>query len=655
LLYWLHEPTLDIGAKRDKAAKVTRVTRAVLAATRGRAARAASIALLVAAAAIAVAPFAAPTLAHLALERIASAHQWTGRAGRVHFDPFSLAFDIDDMQVSGPYSDVAATARNVRIDFSLHSFFLARPVLDSLEIRHGSLQGTPRAASVMWPLIGTLAADASIATLDADVAEMALTRADDYETLSSTVLHGTGLDFGSGRGTLAIAASNALGDGSRVEATLTAEPAVTGARLRGAATLTRGQLAVAGWTLGAPSAAVAVDATLSSMGMEASFTLVNGVIAAVDRGAPAVRIELVGASAIASWHSWAGFARLQGSASLADGGSAELELLRPSDGSLPMNAQLSRVPVTTWREHVSRALGAEPAGGAITVEVSIGAPDAASFARLTAHDLRLATEAATANTAIAVLEDRDGDISMQIPLSSDRPAAEQIVEHMSERTSAAGMAPFAALAALVGRDAGEISTIEFVPGNAEPTTRGREAIAALAAALRLRERVGVRIEANESAELDRDALARSQVTLHVTLATAQAERAQRAPAQIDFASQRAQEVLDEFAKERLPAEALEEIGASFAFGADAPPAAPLRVAYYRALFEALVAREPIMEAALRRLASFRVQAVERLLADMGVDASRVIDRAGTRPVGDGILALLPLALEPPTVSEAGAP
>jgi hypothetical protein len=253
--------------------------------------------------------------------------------------------------------------------------------------------------------------------------------------------------------------------------------------------------------------------------------------------------------------------------------------------------------------------------------------------------------------AIALLENTDGDISMEIPLASDEPVATQIVEHVSDRISAVGTTPFAALAALVDRDAAPISAIEFTPGTAEPTPRGEEAVAALAAALRLRPRLGLRIEPNQQAELDRAALARAQVVLHVTLATAQAERA----AAIDFASQRAQDVLDEFARERLDAAALEEIGASFVFGPAAPPAEPERVAYYHALFEALVAREPIMDAALRRLANFRARAVARQLAEMGIAESRFVARDAHELPVDDVLAAVSLALEPAPVPDEPLP
>ena len=92
-----------------------------------------------------------------------------------------------------------------------------------------------------------------------------------------------------------------------------------------------------------------------------------------------------------------------------------------------------------------------------------------------------------------------------------------------------------------------------MPGTAEPTAAGEEALDALATALNRRPSVGVAVESRASAMVDRAALARSQVELHVMLATAAAEPQARAAA-IDLGSSRVQDVLDEFALERLGAD-----------------------------------------------------------------------------------------------------
>jgi hypothetical protein len=143
------------------------------------------------------------------------------------------------------------------------------------------------------------------------------------------------------------------------------------------------------------------------------------------------------------------------------------------------------------------------------------------------------------------------------------------------------------------------------------------------------------------------------VLLHVTLATAQVAPGSPArssqAADVDFASPRAQDVLDEFARERLGAEALAEVGRSFQYGADAAPSSAERVAYFRALFEALVEREPIATTALRRLARFRTSVVRARLTEQGLAESRVASDQEAAATNDGEPVALPLAVGPTTL------
>ena len=172
-----------------------------------------------------------------------------------------------------------------------------------------------------------------------------------------------------------------------------------------------------------------------------------------------------------------------------------------------------------------------------------------------------------------------------------------------------------------------------MPGTAEPTAAGFEALAALAAAMNRRLRVGVAVESHAAADTDRAALARSQVELHVVLATAAAEPQVRAAA-IDFESPRVQDVLDEFALERLGAERVATIGSLFGRLEPLPGTGPVRSGYYRALFDDLVAHERIDDAALRRLARFRVHATVAELAARGVDPARVVRSDEELPADD---------------------
>ncbi len=626
-----------------------------LPAARIRFVRAVSIGVAVCAAATAayrlLAPYAAPPLAHRALERLAgSTGEWTARAERIHYEPFALAFDLERVHISGHDGRVVAQSALVRVDFSVRSLISARPVLDRLDIRGGALEGATDAASAMWSLLETIAADAQVASLTAEAIVSPVARPDSSQAVAAFELRGTGVDFGIGRGALELVAGNALGTGSRLVARFTAEPADAGALLDGRVSLTGAQIALGHWMITAPSAELSLEAMLSPSALAGSLSSLDGTIVATDSELSDARFELTSGSARGRYERGLGWREAEASASLAHGGGASVALTR--EGGWRLNAHSSAVPVMTLAPYAARAFGAELAGGIIDLELSIE-PDA-RHARVTARAIRVASEQPLVATAIAVLEAPNDEISLNIPLSTSARVTEQIVRHIGEQVAAAGMAPFETLAALVGHDAADISMIEFVPGTAELTPRGQNAIAALAEALNLRQHVGVRLEVHAAAAVDRAALARAQVVLHVALATAQAARSARAT-EIDFASERAQTVLDEFARERLAPGVVEEIGASFAFGS-ASPSAPERVAYYRSVFEALVDREPIPDSGLRRLAAFRARAIEHRLGDMGIANSRVIDARRTAPVlADRVMVFLPLTFGAATEAESRLP
>jgi len=244
--------------------------------------------------------------------------------------------------------------------------------------------------------------------------------------------------------------------------------------------------------------------------------------------------------------------------------------------------------------------------------------------------------------AVALLEEPDGTITIQVPITPGPPVAAQLIDAIRARLSELNAAPLAALAELIGHDAAAIGTVEFIPGSAETTAAGDGALNALAAALNRRPRVGVAVESRADAPADRMALARSQVELHVVLATAAAEPQARAAA-IDFESPRAQDVLDEFARERLGAERVATIGSLFGPVGQLPAVA--RSGFYRALFDALAAQERINDAALRRLARFRVRATAGALATRGVDPARVV-RSDEEPAADDRTFRVPLIVGP---------
>lgn len=202
------------------------------------------------------------------------------------------------------------------------------------------------------------------------------------------------------------------------------------------------------------------------------------------------------------------------------------------------------------------------------------------------------------------------------------------------RLEAIAADPFATLAALVGREPFLLRAVEFEPGTAELSPAGVQTVDALAEALDARPLLALAAGGGFDPRADRDALATRQIELHVTLATAGAAPQAR-PRPVDFASARAQDILDEFARERVPPARLEAIAARFRFDPSWAPDAPARVAYYRALFDALVANETIADGALERLGRFRGRSIAAALAERGVapDRIEVGETAGTVTAG----------------------
>jgi hypothetical protein len=561
---------------------------------RSRAARTGAMILAIAMAATLgyalLAPLAAPWLGRVAFDKLATnASEWPTHAERIRFAPFALALELEQAQIAASDGDVVAVARTVHVDFSYASLLMLRPVLDALEVRGAEVRDASRAASAIWSLFATSAGDAQIAVLGAE-AVLAGVEIEGPTTPTLTA-RGTDVELGRGRGTLVVDVRDALGSGSSLSAQLTATSGDDGAQLRGAMTLARGELELGRWTFAAPSTALSLEAQLARDSVIASFALLSGSIAASDIDTPTVRLELTDGTATASWEPDEGFRAATVRGSLAGGGRAELAVARAPGAPWQIQTRLAALPATALAPYFAAAVGTEPTSGTIALELSLGLRDSAAIglAKVTGSSIRVAGDAPAAAMAIALLEPPDGAIALEVALTPGSPTVEQIVAQLGSRVAAIAAAPLEALAALVDRSAADFATIEFVPGTAELAPGSAEALGELARALLLRPRVGVRFDPNGRGIVDRAALARAQVALHVTLATSRAEPAGRNAA-VDFASPRAQDVLDEFARERLDAETRESIEAAFPRAEGEPATGPSRAAYYRAIFDALAER-----------------------------------------------------------------
>lgn len=232
--------------------------------------------------------------------------------------------------------------------------------------------------------------------------------------------------------------------------------------------------------------------------------------------------------------------------------------------------------------------------------------------------------------AAALLEDAQGVIQIEVPFTTNEGSVEDAaVNALNAQLSSLIVAPFAELGAIVGRDADELRIVPFDAGIAALGADALGTINALAEALRERPRLGVRLPLGFDPVMDRDALARQQIELHVLLATA-GPSGQPRPESVDFTSPRAHDVLNEFANERLTPAQLASIARPFECTADVA----CNSAYYAAMFDALVANEPISDAALNRLGRFRAQSITDALTERGMEPER-IDPATDAAVAGG--------------------
>jgi hypothetical protein len=221
--------------------------------------------------------------------------------------------------------------------------------------------------------------------------------------------------------------------------------------------------------------------------------------------------------------------------------------------------------------------------------------------------------------AAALLENANGVIEMQLPFASNtgtvRAAAAAALE---ARIAAVTETPFDTLAPLIGDEGAD--AMPFLPGDAALNDRALVAIGRLADALNARPRLGLKVYAGYDPRVDRDALAKQQIELHVQLATAGPGESAR-PADVDLGSARVRDVLDEFAGERLPAERVAELRGRYE--CEGALASVCERVYYESIFDALVTNEEIAPTALNRLGRFRALSVIDALGERGIANERI--------------------------------
>jgi len=230
--------------------------------------------------------------------------------------------------------------------------------------------------------------------------------------------------------------------------------------------------------------------------------------------------------------------------------------------------------------------------------------------------------------ALALLQDEHDQINLTNPISGKIEEAGLAIHIIAARAFTEKLTTifdnsFELLADIAGVTDKPLNAVPFEPGSAGISPVAAQILNGLSEALRQRPGLALRIAGGYDPGIDRDALALQQIRLHVTLAAASASPPGGTVTPLNLSDPRIQEVLDEFAEERLGREQLAKIDHA---GAGTPR-------FYQAVFDALVGEEEISVSALESLAKYRLQSIMAELVKSGVTEDRLII---TDPLGTGI-------------------
>jgi len=623
---------------------------------RGRVALLVTAVLLLVAGYVAMGFLWAPVAVERGLTRTAAtAMQSALTIGEVHVDPFRMVVVLDDVRLSAADAHETLTVHRVEYRLRVLSLLGARPVLDRLVLAQPQMMlgvdrpaGSAEGGQLPLRMLAALL-DAEpfrierLQLIDGELQVRRHTGGDEHVGVYAGIsLTARSIDSGDaavpaqylleieetpgGRLTLEGAA--------RVRSATTGQPALEVLSGHGAAQALRLQVSP-GLVFRAPDTGIedfAATLSLPDGSIEAVARLriheallrdedgvglaLSQLEGALDVGRSAhggVELQLQGDSALAGRFSLASSYKTAGAA-------ATTKLTLHDVAAEPLSLMLERVVgrrvsaglATISLHSAGIEFGAEPT---VTLEVL-----AANLALAPEPQLGAADAGVDAELFIALLEDPRGEIRFTVPVPM-RPAVSAsaaLTLALRSYALATVAAPAAALGRALEMPGPPPMTVEFEPGAAALTPAATETLDELAAALLLRPRLGVAVPARIDPQLDRDALARQQVELHVTLATARTAFRAR-PQPVDFASARAQNVLDEFAGERLPADVLAAIAAQHERSGEPQARAP----YYREVFAALVERERIERSALERIGRYRARSIADALTGLGLPSASV--------------------------------
>jgi hypothetical protein len=259
--------------------------------------------------------------------------------------------------------------------------------------------------------------------------------------------------------------------------------------------------------------------------------------------------------------------------------------------------------------------------------------------QIVARDLRLGERVEAPNPldlpldlAVALLTDAEGRISVAVPVEGeigdpqfDLGAA--VARAFGNLVQRVVTAPFRLLGRIVnGGDAAELRSVTFDPGSDALDPAEREALDQVAQALR--ERPRLRLVVHGPYDPDRDGRALRAAAARRALAGQLGRGARELPdgELVAFDSRRTRRALEQLLEQRDGPGAVDAFARDFAARKSAQPAGSQEAgdrAFYEAMFDRIVAREPLPANALPLLGAQRARAIVGYLVSAGLDAGRV--------------------------------
>lgn len=233
--------------------------------------------------------------------------------------------------------------------------------------------------------------------------------------------------------------------------------------------------------------------------------------------------------------------------------------------------------------------------------------------------------------AIALLEDGDGVINLDLPVSGDVGQPEfdigKVVRQALNATLASVVeSPFRFLAGLVGADSEELGRIEFAEGRSDLTPPQRERVAKLRDALNQRPQLVLELAGPFNRTVDGPRLQRDKALEALGQRLAEAGREVADPS---LTAESTQDVVETMYTTHYPDSDLQQVRERFTEGQDgaSDEAGFDALAYRNHLAERVTAAQSVTDADLNALADARASAVREALVnaddDNGIAADRV--------------------------------